>query len=100
MIKTIKDLSEKHIVLAGDFNFFFDTSLDSYVGKPTLEKKSIAKFIKLKEKFDLCDIWRIRNPKAKRYTFWQKHVSCLIQNALVIFTLLITCKSLSKILAS
>ena len=69
MIKTIKDLSEKHIVLAGDFNFFFDTSLDSYVGKPTLEKKSIAKFIKLKEKFDLCDIWRIRNPKAKRYTF-------------------------------
>ena len=69
MIKTIKDLSEKHIVLAGDFNFIFDTSLDSYVGKPTLEKKSIAKFIKLKEKFDLCDIWRIRNPKAKRYTF-------------------------------
>ena len=69
MIKTIKDLSEKHIVLAGDFNFFFDTSLDSYVGKPTLEKKSIAKFIKLKEKFDLCDICRIRNPKAKRYTF-------------------------------
>ena len=69
MIKTIKDLSEKHIVLAGDFNFFFDASLDSYVGKPTLEKKSIAKFIKLKEKFDLCDIWRIRNPKTKRYTF-------------------------------
>ena len=69
MIKTIKDLSVKHIVLAGDFNFFFDTSLDSYVGKPTLEKKSIAKFIKLKEKFDLCDIWRIRNPKTKRYTF-------------------------------
>ena len=36
MLETIKDLCDKHIVLAGDFNFFFDTSLDSYGGKPTL----------------------------------------------------------------
>ena len=61
---------------------FFDTSLDSYGGKPTLKKKSRAKFIELKEKFDLCDIWRIRNPKTKRYTFRQKHVSGLIQRRL------------------
>ena len=56
MLETIKYFSDKHIVLAGDFNFFFDKSLDSYGWKPTLEKKSIAKFIELKEKFDLCDI--------------------------------------------
>ena len=55
-----------HIVLAGDFNFFFDAILDLYEGKPTLKKKSIAKFIELKEKFDLCDIWGIRNLKTKR----------------------------------
>ena len=85
MLETIKDLCDKHIVLAGDFNFFFDTSLDSYGGKPTLKKKSIAKFIELKEKFDLCDIWRIRNPKTKRYTFRQKHVSGLIQRRLDYF---------------
>ena len=30
MLETIKDLSGKHIVLAGDFSFFFDTSLDPY----------------------------------------------------------------------
>ena len=82
MLETIKDLYDKQIVLAGDFNFFFDTSLESYGGKPTLKKKSIAKFIELKEKFDLCDIWRIRNPKTKRYTFRQKHVSGLIQRRL------------------
>ena len=69
MLETIKDFSDKHIVLAGDFNFFFDTSLDSYGGKPTLEKKSIAKFIELKEKYDLCDIWRIKNPKNEIYIF-------------------------------
>ena len=56
MLETIKDLYGKHTVLAGDFNLFFDTSLDSYGSKPTLKRKSIAKFIELKEKFDLCDI--------------------------------------------
>ena len=70
MLETIKDFSDKYIVLAGHFNLFFDTSLDSYGGKPTLEKKSIAKFIELKEEFYFCGIWRIRNPKTKRYTFW------------------------------
>ena len=50
MFETIKDLYDKHVVLADDFNFFLDTFLDSY-GK-TLKKKSIAKFIKIKEKFD------------------------------------------------
>ena len=43
MLETIKDLNDQHIVLAGDFNFFFDTSLDSYVGKPTLKKKIYCK---------------------------------------------------------
>ena len=55
------------------------TSLDLCGGKPTLKKKSIAKSMELKEKFDLCDISRIRNPKTKRYTFRQKHVFGLIQ---------------------
>ena len=39
MLETIKNLSEKHIVVDGDFNFFFDASLDSYGCKPTLESK-------------------------------------------------------------
>ena len=29
ILEAIKDLSDKHIVLADDLNFFFDTSLDS-----------------------------------------------------------------------
>ena len=80
-----KVLYDKHVVLAGDFDFFSDTSLDSYGGKPTLKKKSIAKFIEPKKKFDLCDIWRIRNPKTKRCTFHQKHAFGLIQKRLYCF---------------
>ena len=68
MLETIKDLSDKHVVLAGYFNFFINISLDWYGGKQSLKKKSIAKFIEFKEKLDLWVIWRIRNPKPKRYT--------------------------------
>ena len=29
--------------------------------------------IELKEEYDLCDIWRIRNPLEKSFTFRQNH---------------------------
>ena len=50
MSETIKDLFDNQTVLAGNFNFFCDTSLDTWGSKPTLKKKSIAKFIEVKEK--------------------------------------------------
>ena len=31
---------------------------------------------------DLCDLWRIRNPKKKSYTFRQQHFSGLVQRRL------------------
>ena len=52
-----------------------------------MKKKSIAKLIQIKEKFDLCDIWRIRNPKIKRFTFRQQHISGFIQRRLDYFFL-------------
>ena len=69
IIDKVKDIQSKNIVLGGDFNVIFDISLESLGGNPCLKKKSIAKLIQIKEKFDLCDIWRIRNPKIKRFTF-------------------------------
>ena len=41
--------------------------------------------MQIKEKFDLRDIWRIRNPKKKRYTFRQQHSSGYIQRRLDYF---------------
>ena len=38
--------------------------------------------IELLENFDLCDIWRIRNLKKKRYTFRLNHFSGYIQRRL------------------
>ena len=71
-----------HVTFAGDFNIFFDASLDAKGGTPTLNSRSINKLIELNEKFDLCDIWRIRNPKKRKYTLRQKHLSGIIQRRL------------------
>ena len=71
--------------MAGDFNLFFNSKLDVVGGKPALKRKSLAKLIELKEAYDLCDIWRIRNTKVKQFTFTQQHSSGFIQRRLDYF---------------
>ena len=66
LLETIKNFHDKYLVFAASFNFFFDTSVDSYGSKPAVKKKFTAKFIEIKEKFDLCENWRIRSPRTKR----------------------------------
>ena len=77
----------KQIIIAGDFNSLFDSKLDAQVRNPTMKKKSLAKLIELKESYDLCDIWRVRNMKSRQFTFTQQHSSGFIQRRLdYIFT--------------
>ena len=59
------------MIFAGDFNLFLDRSLEVKGGNHCLKKQSLSKLLHIKEKLDLWDIWRIRNPKAKRYAFRQ-----------------------------
>ena len=47
-----------------------------------ISKESLSKLLHIKEKLNLCDIWRIRNPKAKQYTFRQQHFSGFLQRRL------------------
>ena len=85
MLENITDLSDKKIVFCGDFNVIFEPTLEAYGGNPSLKKQSLAKLIQIKEKLDLCDIWRIRNPKKKRYTFRQHHTTGIIHRRLDYF---------------
>ena len=73
-VETLKKLSEmietanpfeKEVIIGGDFNFFYDKNLDAYGGTPELKLQSIAEITKLANKFDLGDIFRIRNPQKK-----------------------------------
>ena len=72
--KTIENLvadKEHKIFIEGDFNVALDTDLDCSGGNPS--KKDSAKNISdLCLDFDLVDIWRIRNPETKRFTWRQK----------------------------
>ena len=79
LLKTFDIDPNKHIIMAGDFDLFFNSKLDAAGGNPTLKRKSLAKLIELKEAYDLCDIWRIRNTTVKQFTFTQQHSSGFIQ---------------------
>ena len=55
----------KQIILTEDFNLFVDAILEAKGSSPCLKKKYVARLIKIKEYFDLCDIWRLRNLDTK-----------------------------------
>ena len=72
--KTIENLvadKEHKIFIGGDFNVALDTDLDCSGGNPS-KKDSTKNISDLCLDFDLVDIWRIRNPETKRFTWRQK----------------------------
>ena len=71
-----------NVIFARDFNISFDASLDAKGGIPTLKSRSVNKLIELNETLNLCDIPRKRNPKKRKYTFRQIHLSGIIQRGL------------------
>ena len=85
LLKTFDINPSKQLIMAGDFNLFFNSNLDAAGENSTLKRKSLTKFIELKEAYDLCDIWRVRNAKVKQFTFTQQHSSGFIQRRLDYF---------------
>ena len=72
----------KRIIFAADFNIFFSSKLDARGGKPIPKRKFIVKLVDIKERLDICDIWRIRNLKRKSFTFRQNHSTRFIDRRL------------------
>ena len=63
---------EHRIIVGGDFNVTLDSDLDCSGGK-SFKKESVKKIQDLCLDLDLVDIWRIRNPECKRFTWRQKN---------------------------
>ena len=57
-------------IMGGDFNVPLSLQLDSY-GSKTEKKDVVTKIRELMLDFNLVDIWRLRNPDKKRYTWKQ-----------------------------
>ena len=62
--------ADSEIIIGGDFNVILDYDSDGFGGKPKL-KISCKKIENLGSSFDLIDIWRIKNPESKRFTWKQ-----------------------------
>ena len=70
-LKSSLTFSDFSLVVGGDFNVIFDQDLDGSGGvKKTKESVKILDDICLEQ--DLIDIWRVRNPTEKRFTWGQK----------------------------
>ena len=56
------------VILDGDFNLFFEKSLDTDGGNPSVKIKSLSKLQEIMTENDVCDIFRIRNPEERCFT--------------------------------
>ena len=60
------------VIIGGDVNVILDADLDGTGGKPQV-KESCKQIDNLCSSFDLIDIWKIRNPDVKRFTWRLKN---------------------------
>ena len=63
---------EDNIILGGDFNCPLNPSLDKRGGIMIPRKNVIEAIECLRDELDLVDIWRVKNPEMKSYTWSQK----------------------------
>ena len=82
LLENLDLTKNKPVIFADDFNLFLDWSLEAKGGNLCLKKQSLSKLLQIKEKLNLCDIWRIRNTKVKQYTFRQQYLSRFSQRRL------------------
>ena len=70
---------EQKVVIGGDFNVTFDSYLDCSGGSPA-QKESVKVLEEICLDMDLVDVWRIRNPDIRLFTW--KQTKPLIQRRL------------------
>ena len=68
----VVNAEEHRVILGGDLTVTFEPDLDCSGGKP-FKKESVNHIQDLCLDFDLVDIWRIRNPKSKPFTWRQRN---------------------------
>ena len=60
------------VIIGGDFNVILEPNLDGSGGGDPKLKDSCIKVENICSNLDLIDIWRIRNPGVKRFSWRQK----------------------------
>ena len=78
-VKIFKDISKQladmditpdyKYICAGDWNLNFDASMDSLGEKAVLKCKEIFQIKTIMSNFELVDIWQVRNPTLRQFTW-------------------------------
>ena len=63
---------EENIIVRGDFNCPLDPMLDKKGGVMVPRKMVIDNIECLQNELDLVDVWRIKNPQSRSYTWSEK----------------------------
>lgn len=75
----IEDIDNVEKVIAGDFNCIMDAELDKSGGNPKAHYKTRNLITTWMEEADLVDIWRIRNPDSKQFTWYRLRPSPIFE---------------------
>ena len=73
IISRIELESDTRFIFGGDFNIIYDVKLDTDSGSPSLKLSSISKLESIKEYLNICDIFRVRFPDKRRFTYRSKN---------------------------
>jgi len=71
MLKNENLDEEENIIIGGDFNCPLNTILDKKGGILTPRKSVVSIINSIQDYLDLIDIWRVKNPNTKSYTWSQ-----------------------------
>ena len=66
----LEDLDLNHTVIGGDLNIYLSTQ-DKYLGIDS-DDRIVHEFKNTLDNLDMIDIWRVKNPDTRRYT-WRRH---------------------------
>ena len=73
VISGIELESDTRFIFGGDFNIIYEVNLDADGGSPSLKLSSISKLESIKEYLNICDIFRVRSPDKRRFTYRSKN---------------------------
>ena len=68
ILLSLQSTENTNLIIGGDWNTVL-SKLDRYSSQNSNDDSSLTQINDITECFDLCDIWRIRNPKLRRYTY-------------------------------
>jgi len=77
-LEMFKSEDYDYVIGGGDWNFT-EYDIDRSGGNYTIWQENCATLTEITEKLDIIDIWRVRNPEERRYTFRQKKGGRIIQ---------------------